>query len=272
MSNPLDMPMLWPQPQPGLGLPNGIAPPPPIMAATVGVPMSDSPFAPVVRSYVTYGGGRFTSRQLAAFAKVRQREAAMRGGGPTRVVPVDTAEAAPPPEARHEAAPHPVSPASLRGGEWAPSPQPHNSFALSTAARASGAAGPWLLEATALESAGAAAYGRDPTGLASSSPLKSPLKGALAGLAVSTCNTTLSASVTASTSSKRPGAPAPPQGAPLARVSVSATSKRERVPPNAAAQTEAWWMHSTQPLRGYGAARQGDRQMAPLMRPATVGS
>lgn len=114
-TNPLDMPMLWPQPPPGMAtavpqahgpappppLPPPALPPPPLLAphnsavasalaasaaatarangtsnTTFGDPGA-SPLAPSVRSYVTYGGGRFTSRRLAAMHRVQQREAAV---------------------------------------------------------------------------------------------------------------------------------------------------------------------------------------------------
>ena len=79
-ANPLDMPMLWPQPPPGL---SGTASPPIAVALLGGGPPAstqppsnlDDPLEPLVRSYVTYGGGKFTSRQLAAFSRVRANEA-----------------------------------------------------------------------------------------------------------------------------------------------------------------------------------------------------
>ena len=126
-TNPLDMPMLWPQPPRGLATAvpqaHGPAPPPAALplppphnravasalaasaaatarangtsSATFGDP-GGNPLAPSVRSYVTYGGGRFTSRRLAAMTRVQRREAAVQkasaGGGGGGGGPLDASD------------------------------------------------------------------------------------------------------------------------------------------------------------------------------------
>jgi hypothetical protein len=101
--NPLDLPMLWPQPPSSLGsaVPTASGITPPLAAGGAqdtpnrasgtggfarGAAAEENLLAPTVRSYVTYGRGRFSSRQLAAVSNVRSRDGGMHESFPRRAV------------------------------------------------------------------------------------------------------------------------------------------------------------------------------------------
>ena len=308
--SPLDMPMLWPQPPLGLSdAPTAIPPPHPIVAGRAeagisGVSSSGNPFSPTVRSYVTFGGGRFASRQLAAFSSVRQRDTGMRAMPPTRVVrPGDALGEEGGAVAPNDAAGPSLNP--LSGSAGVSKKRSERGGSAAAGGRAGEWQGPqWLLEPSPFEPASSLleqsdghmreghmreghmreGHMRDPS--RSSRPSTSHGMGHAHTHAHTHAHAhahthahehahgtghghtgALKVNAFASYHVHAKGSPrdALARG-PGARHSAPPSAKHQRPPlaPAAAGGEEAWWLLQREPLRGYGAPRVGERQLTPL--------
>ena len=295
--NPLDLPMLWPQPPPALmggipsgvptltsGVASGVAPPPPLLdrldgGGIAGSSAVDGPLSPSVRSYVTFGGGRFSSRQIAALSRVRAREVSLleAAASARAVADASTSEGAAPVDAAAvlsaagggEAG----SKAGGEAGDCAEGEQsPGSQLGASSRGACSSRQGPWLLEdtpytaaASHLDAAGGFASDmRGYGGLRGSPAARRPADGPPPP-------TPNIAPITGSACEVKPATSYRSRALPSAERALVTTSQRLRSvhPPRpsgalgasmrqsdvASAEAQAWWLMDKRPSRGYGAAR-----------------